>query len=390
MLRQSNKYRKKFKYCLAEYLNINQESIHFFWKGRVALYAILKGLGVKNGDKVILPAFTCIAAINPIIYLGAEPVYVDIDPRTYTIDYKKIEKKIDSQVRAILAQNTYGLAPDLDEILKLKDKYDIAVIEDCAHGFGGYYKGKLNGTVADASFYSCQWNKPFSTGLGGIAITNMPALMNNLKHYEETFRTPTLKDMFFLKVLISIREKIPTSGYWVSIKTYRWLSKHNIVLGSSQKEELEGVTKPANFEKGYSEFQAKIGLRELKKFPAALEKRLKTANSYKDILNGLKKSTPYEPDYAIHTFLKFPILVKNKEKFFSLAERAGIEIGDWFLSPIHPSLKDFERWHYNWGANPIGEKISRHVVNLPTHKKTKVSSICEIENFLKQNEGMIF
>jgi len=153
---------------LAEHLSIDFRDIFLFWKGRVALYAILGATGIKGGDEIILPAFTCVVAVNPIIYLSAKPVYVDIDPVTYNMDVSMIEGKITERTRAILAQNTFGLAPDLDRIFELADRYRLMVIEDCAHGFGGSYRGKPNGTMADASFFSSQWNKPFSTnGLEG-------------------------------------------------------------------------------------------------------------------------------------------------------------------------------------------------------------------------------
>jgi len=172
---------------LAEHLCVDSKNIFLFWKGRVSLYAILKAIGIKEGDEIILPAFTCVVAVNPIIYLGAKPVYVDIDPLTYNIDVSGIEKKITQKTRAILAQNTFGLAPDLDRIFEQANKYKLMVIEDCAHGFGGFYKGRPNGTVADASFFSSQWNKPFSTGLGGFAFTKEPRIADKLKEQEETF-----------------------------------------------------------------------------------------------------------------------------------------------------------------------------------------------------------
>ena len=159
---------------LAGYLSTNPNSVFLFWKGRVGLYAILKSLGIKDGDEIILPAFTCVVAVNPITYLGAKPVYVDIDPMTYNMDVSMIERKVTGKTKAILAQNTFGLAADLDGIFEVANRYKLGVIEDCAHGVGGFHKGKPNGTIADASFFSSQWNKPFSTGLGGYAITKDP------------------------------------------------------------------------------------------------------------------------------------------------------------------------------------------------------------------------
>jgi len=128
--------------------------VFFFFKGRVALYALLKAIGIHPGDEVILPGFTCVVVPNAIIYLGGKPVYADIDPKTFNIDTAKIEGKITDNTTAIIAQNTFGLSSDLDPILDIGKRYNLKVIEDCAHGYGGSYKGKANGTVADAAFFS--------------------------------------------------------------------------------------------------------------------------------------------------------------------------------------------------------------------------------------------
>jgi len=251
---------------LAKYLCINPSHIFLFWKGRVALYAILKALGVQEDDEVILPAFTCVAAVNPIIYLGAKPVYVDVEPTTYNIDVTKIEEKITTKTKVILAQNTFGLSSDLDSICDIAKKHNLFVIEDCAHGFGGFYKGRPNGTIGDASFFSTQWNKPFSTGLGGFAVTKNLKIAENLKRMEETFIKPLPKDEMTLKILLLVKEKLSPSLYWLAIKTYRWLSKNNLILGSSQGKELERPIKPRGFEKRFSQIQANKGVEELKKF----------------------------------------------------------------------------------------------------------------------------
>ena len=86
-----NKYIQTFKFKISNYLEFVSQNIFLFWKGRVALYAILKAIGIEEGDEIILPAFTCVVAVNPIIYLKAKPVYVDIDPKTYNIGPNKIE-----------------------------------------------------------------------------------------------------------------------------------------------------------------------------------------------------------------------------------------------------------------------------------------------------------
>lgn len=378
-----------FKSNIAEYLNINRRNIFLFWKGRVALYAILKAIRIKEGDEVILPAFTCVAAVNPIIYLGAKPVYVDIDPKTYNIDPAKIEKKVTPKTKVILAQNTFGLSANLDAIFEIAKKHNLFVIEDCAHGFGGYYKGRPNGTIADAAFFSTQWNKPFTTGLGGIAVTKSNEISEKLKTMEEEFIKPSLKDKITLKVLIFIKDHFLNSNtYWFALKSYRWLSTHNLILGSSREEELVAPVKPEGFEKAFSEVQAKKGIKELKIFDKVIKHRRTVAKIYKTILRDLGIEPSHEPDYAEHTYLKFPLLVKDRKNFFAKAERERIEIGDWFLSPIHPVTKNYEKWFYRWGENPIAEKISQHIVNLPTH--IGMDHIDKIADFLKRNRSNIY
>lgn len=392
-----------FKEQVAHYLSIPPQSVFLFWKGRVALYAILKAIGIKEGDEIILPAFTCVVAVNPIFYVGAHPVYVDIDPLTYNIDASKIEKKITQKTRAILAQNTFGLAPDLDRILEVAHKYNILVIEDCAHGFGGFYQKKPNGTIADASFFSSQWNKPFSTGLGGFAVAKDSRIKEKLQELEETFIKPSFKDTMVLKTLLFLRERLKARFYWQTLKTYRWLSTKNLILGSSQGEELQRPDKPEGFEKSFSQTQAKKGIDELgggKEYAArskkkykideVIEHRKKIAGLYKKILLKLGIAPPYEAVYADHTYLKFSLLIKERAQFFQKAEKEKIEFGDWFLSPIHPIMKNFELWHYRWGENPIAEKISQHIVNLPNHIRIDEKYVDKVTGFLENNRDNIY
>jgi dTDP-4-amino-4,6-dideoxygalactose transaminase len=384
-----------FKNLLKAYLG-KERSVFLFWKGRVALYAILKALEIKEGEEVILPAFTCVVVANPILYLKAKPVYVDIDPKTFNIDLNQLEKKITPKTKIILAQNTFGLSADLDPIIEIAKKRNIWVVEDCAHGFGGTYKGRKNGTVADAAFFSTQWNKPFSTGLGGIAVTTNPQIAKKLEDLEKKAIRPSLKEELTLKFLIWLRENILTPNiYWYALKIYRKLSQLNLILGSSQGYELERPVEPPNFLKGFSETQAKEGLKFFKKINGKykidliIEHRRKIAKIYKEILQDLGFEPPYEPPYALHTYLKFPLLVKDRKKFFQLAEEHKIELGDWFLSPLHPIQDNLELWGYKWGENPIAEFASQHIVNLPTHEKIDEDCVNKIYEFLKKHKDFI-
>jgi dTDP-4-amino-4,6-dideoxygalactose transaminase len=393
-MNEKEKSNEIFKKPITEYLGI--ENVFLFWKGRVALYAILKAIDIKEGDEIILPAFTCVVVVNPIIYLGAKPVYIDIDPLTLNIDPKKIEEKITKKTKVIIAQNTFGLSSDLDAIFEIAKKYNLFVIEDCAHGFGGTYKGKKNGTISDASFFSSQWNKPFSTGIGGIAVTKNEIIAQKLKGIEAKAVKPNLKEKITLKTLVEIKKRfLKPKIYWFALNTYRKLSQLNLVVGSSQGYEIEKPVEPENFLKGFSDVQAKEGVKYFEKINGKykidliIEHRKKIANLYKKMLLDLDLEPPYEPSYAEHTYLKFPLFVKNRRKFFVLAEKEKIELGDWFISPIHPITKNFELWHYKLGENPIAEFASNHIVNLPTHENIDEKYVERIYNFLKKNRNMI-
>jgi len=151
-------------------VGVPPKQVSLFWRGRVAMYALLRALGVGPGDEVIVPAFTCVAVPNAVLYAGATPVYVDIDEATYTADPAAVAAAMTPRTRVVLAQNTFGLSADLDALTAAAQPYGAVVIDDCTHGLGGTYKGRPNGAAADAAFYSTQWSKPISTGLGGIAI----------------------------------------------------------------------------------------------------------------------------------------------------------------------------------------------------------------------------
>lgn len=357
----------KYKKTIADYLKVNENNVFLFWKGRVALYAILKGLGITPGDEVIIPAFTCVVVPNAIIYIGATPIYVDIDPSTYNMDTHKLAAAITSKTKIIIAQNTFGLSPDIDAIVALVGDRKIDIIEDCTHGMGGFYKGKSNGTLLKASFFSTQWNKPYSTGIGGMAYINDVDLVKKISDYEAQAIRPSVKDNITLRVLIWVRTNLITpTTYWTAVNLYRWLSHRKIVTGSSQGEELEKPIMPSGFFKGMSATQAKVGIKAILKMDQAIAHQRKIAAAYHKFFENHQILMPIIHQDFFHTYLKYPILVKDRALFIERANEQKIELGEWFNSPIHPITKDFDAWQYTWGSHPVAELISSQIVNLPT------------------------
>lgn len=370
---------------ISKYLN-NSDNIFFYYKGRVALYAILKSMNIGKDDEVIIPAYTCVVVPNSIMYLKAKPIYVDICPETYNMDIDLMKKAITPRTKAIICQNTYGLSSNLNEIIDFTKKNNIYTIEDCTHGFGGYYNGNPNGTYCDASFFSTQWNKPFSSGLGGFSLINNSKLIEPIKDIEKNKVKISTKTAIILKLLFfSRRYLLNNFTYWTLMKFYRYLSKKNLVVGSSSGNELKGEEMPEDFLKDYSNVQAKEALKNIKNLDKVLEIRKANAKKYSDFLKNNNKAYVNEKLFENHSFLKYPLLVKDREQFLSLAQNHKIPMGDWFLSPLHPVTENFEHWHLDINQFKNAKFISERMVNIITEYKNTDRVIA----FLKQYSEFI-
>ena len=352
-----------------------------FWKGRVGLYCILKACGIGPGDEVILPAFTCVVVPNAILYLGATPIYVDIDKVTLNAGLQKISATKTKKTRAVICQNTFGLSSEVDSIASWAKTEGIYSIEDCTHGFGGYFNESRNGTFCDAAFFSSQWNKPISTGLGGYVISKNDYINERLHVLESNCAKPSFKDVMELRLQVWLRKYVMNEfTYWTLLRVYRWLSSHNIVTGSSSGEEILGISMPKDFLKGMSAFQAKLALKELSVSNDKNADRKKSAIEYTLFLKSHDRYYVQENLHGNHLYLKYPLLVKDRLKFMKLAESARIELGDWFNSQLHPVQGDLSPWKLNQADFPVSQDVASHIVNLPT-----IGNLGRVIKFLEQN-----
>jgi len=146
--------------------------------GTVAIEVSLRAIGIKAGDEVIVPAYTWEGTVGPILLLNAVPVFVDIDPDSYCLDARIIEKALTPKTRAILPVHLAMNFADLDEILRIARRRNITVIEDCAHAHGGEWRGKGAGASGDIGCFSFQSSKILTSGEGGAVITS------NLEFFE--------------------------------------------------------------------------------------------------------------------------------------------------------------------------------------------------------------
>lgn len=146
-----------------------------------AIHISLLALGIGHGDEVLVTSMTFSSTINAIIHSGAKPILIDINSETFNIDSKLLEKKISKKTKGILAVHLAGLPCDMTEILKIKNKYKLFLIEDCAHAVESKYKGKHTGTFGDAGCFSFYSTKNLTTGEGGMILFKKKKLFEKAK-----------------------------------------------------------------------------------------------------------------------------------------------------------------------------------------------------------------
>jgi dTDP-4-amino-4,6-dideoxygalactose transaminase len=382
MFNMQSQYVKKYEEAFAEYFGAKRA--FSFWKGRVALYAILKALGIKKGDEVVLPGYTCVVNVNPIEYLGAKPVYVDIEPNTFNMNPALLEAKITPRTRVIIAQHTYGYPCDMDAIINIATKRNIVVIEDCCLAFGSTLKGKIVGTFGKAAYFSSQWNKPFTTGLGGMAITNDNNLAERINEIcQREIIRPGFKETAMLAAQLMVYRLFVYPRTTVFAQTaFRYLVGKGAMIGSSSSCEF-GPRKAHDFFKAMSLVQVSFGIRQLRKISANIEHRREMAQLYDELLAQKGwYGRQYDRKVMDPVLVRYPVRIREKNKALAEAARFGIELGSWFECPLHPIETSLAAYDYEVGMCPEAEKAGREVVNLALHLRTNRKTVKRAVEFI--------
>lgn len=285
--------------------------------GTDALQIAQMALGIGPGDEVITPGFTYIATAETVALLGAKPVYVDIDPRTYNLDPQKLEAAITPRTKAIIPVSLYGQCADYDAINAIAAKYSIPVIEDAAQSFGATYKGKRScnlTTIACTSFFP---SKPLGCyGDGGAIFTN---------------------DDELAKVLRQIARHGQDRRY------------HHVRVGVNSRLDT---------------LQAAILLPKLEIFEKELEQRQRVAKLYDESLKALGVNTvPYVEEWNTSAYAQYTILVDEREQLQETLKKQGIPTAVHYPIPLNkqPAVAD---------ANvqlPMGDRVAEQVMSLPMH-----------------------
>jgi dTDP-4-amino-4,6-dideoxygalactose transaminase len=325
------------QYCRVQYgVGVNS--------GTDALYLAFKAAGIGEGDEVITVAHSFVASAIAISLAGAKPIFVDIDPETYTLSLDSLERLLKKRkakgglhkVKAILPVHLYGHPAEVDGIMEIASQYHLAVIEDACQAHGAEFQGKRAGSFGAMGCFSFYPTKNLGAyGDGGMVVTN------NKKLYET------------LSLLRCYGEK----------KKYQ----HHLKGGNSRLDEI----------------QAAILRVKLKYLDRWNKERRKKASIYKDILEGTGVILPDEKDWTRHVYHLFVIRTKMRDGLQAFLKTKGIDTLIHYPIPIHLQ-KAYKELGYQRGDLPVTEKCSREILSLPFFPELREEEMEEVEKQIKE------
>jgi len=377
--RKKGKNIQKLENAFKEYFGVKHA--FSFNSGRSSLMAILKSLNLKNGSEILLQAFTCNAASNPIIWSGLNPVYVDCN-NEFNIDVENLKKKINLDSKAVIVQHTFGIPANIQEISIICKENNLILIEDCAHSLGAEYNNQKVGTFGEVAFFSFSRDKIISSIYGGMIITNNDKLAGRIKEFQGNINYPSY---FWIKQQLVH----PILMNWLILPTYKVFGKYLLVLFQYIKilskavhwKEKKGM-RPGYFPKKMPDALAALTLNQFKKLERFNNHRKEIVNFYFNNLKGFE--LPKIPDHAKPVFLRFSIKHPKAHQIIKKAWNNNLLIGDWYTSPVAPNDTNLEKMGYIKGSCPNAERLAKITLNLPTHINISKKQTQRITDFLKK------
>jgi dTDP-4-amino-4,6-dideoxygalactose transaminase len=322
--------------------------------GTAALHLALAGLGIKEGDEVILPSLTFVATANAVLYAGGKPIFADImKVDEFNISPQDIEKKVTKNTKAIVVMHYGGYPCDMKAISGIAKRHGLYVIEDAAHAPGADYHGKRCGLIGDVGCFSFFSNKNLVTGEGGMVVTRNGAWAERMRRMRSHGMSALSWDKY--RGHFSSYD-IPDLGY--------------------------------NFRT--TEIQSALGLVQLKKLDRNNDKRKKLVGIYREELQGVKGlSLPFLKFKGNPSYHLFPILLArtiSRNKIMERLKEFGIQVSVHY-PPVHLFSLYRKKFGYKMGMLPKTEEVSRREMTLPLHPRMKQEDVKWIVKKVKEVMG---
>jgi len=335
--------------------------------GRMAFYYILKALEIPAGSEIMFPALTFWVVPEMARVLGFKPVFVDIDPSTFNMDPSKVENALTPETRAIVPTHLYGQPCDMQAIMRIAERYDLAVIEDCAHALGATFRGRKTGTFGHASFFSFQMLKPLNTYGGGMAVTNDDRMAARIRSFAEAEEWPPAKDLFKKIFLGNLQRKLIgplgfTFTMFPAFYAASFFGEHD--LSRYLWERIRTLDPlPQSYRKRFTNAQAMIGLRMLDQIDAFNELNRAHASKLTDALKDTKEiQTPARPHETQPVYYQYCIRAEDPAALKRHAIRSGVDVEIMHVD-ICNNLELFEDSKTNCPA----AEATEHTLQLPVY-----------------------
>jgi dTDP-4-amino-4,6-dideoxygalactose transaminase len=307
--------------------------------GTSALHLALIAAGVGPGDEVITVPFTFVASVAAVLYAGARPVLVDIDPRSFTLDPAAIEAAITPRTKAILPVHLYGQPADMDPIMEVARRHGLIVIEDAAQAHGAKYKGRPVGSIGDMACFSFYPGKNLGAyGEGGAVTTN---------------------NAEFARTIRMLRD-------WGQDRKY-----HHVLRGFNYRME------------GFQGAILRVKLRHLEQWTEA---RRALVHQYDEVLADCEVETPTEMPWARHVYHVYTVRSDDRDDLQAALTTEGIQTGVHYSVPVHlqPAYADLG---YGAGAFPRAEAAAKQVLSLPLYPELSIESVTEVARIVRKAVG---
>jgi len=308
--------------------------------GAGALHIAMSVLGIGPGDEVITAANGFTAAADCAVWVGARPVFAEMERGTFNIDPNEIAKKITPRTKAIIPVHMYGHPADMDPIMELAEKFDLPVIEDVAQAAGSKYKGKASGNIGDVSIFSFAGKNMNCYHEGGMLVTND-------ENYAE-------------KAIL-----------------YRHFGHHPEHFGAEQYV--------IGYNYSMNGWNAALGRMTLRAIDDWNTRRRRNAKRYDELLGGLSRiEIPTERDWAYHVYLHYVIRAERRDGLKRFLGKRGIDTGIHYPIPIPLQRPYREKFGFKEGMFPLSEEATSSVLSIPTRPTLTIQEIKYITDSIKE------